>query len=197
MSIESRLSPLNEAHMPPSSAVCWTPFSAAHAAIWTAPFWPGSTAGTGRSRPAPGGLLPLRHAPGVAADRAGDPVHRCLVAVPGGVQIHEPIAREAGVAEAVIEALREGREPTFERDDEALVVRWVSRSIPAAASTRRSTPRPWRSSASRRWSSWWAYSATTPGGHDAQRLQSALRRWPAAVCRAAWLVTPRGMPFLH
>ncbi|MFG6178313.1 carboxymuconolactone decarboxylase family protein [Halomonas sp. THAF12] len=38
-------------------------------------------------------------------------------------QIHAPIAREAGVSEAVIEALREGREPVFERDDEALVVR--------------------------------------------------------------------------
>ncbi|MFM9271223.1 carboxymuconolactone decarboxylase family protein [Halomonas elongata] len=38
-------------------------------------------------------------------------------------QIHEPIAREAGIAESVIEALREDREPIFERDDEALVVR--------------------------------------------------------------------------
>ncbi|WP_346797823.1 carboxymuconolactone decarboxylase family protein [Halomonas sp. Bachu 37] len=38
-------------------------------------------------------------------------------------QIHAPIAREAGVSEAVIEALREGRKPDFVRDDEALVVR--------------------------------------------------------------------------
>ncbi|MBB3189771.1 carboxymuconolactone decarboxylase family protein [Halomonas cerina] len=38
-------------------------------------------------------------------------------------QIHEPIAREAGVTEAVIEALRAGQEPAFARDDEALVYR--------------------------------------------------------------------------
>ncbi|MCK2182535.1 carboxymuconolactone decarboxylase family protein [Halomonas getboli] len=39
-------------------------------------------------------------------------------------QIHEPIAREAGVSASLIEALQEGhQEPTFERDDEALVVR--------------------------------------------------------------------------
>lgn len=38
-------------------------------------------------------------------------------------QIHEPIAREAGVSDAVIDALREGHEPVFECDDEALVVR--------------------------------------------------------------------------
>ncbi|MEQ6918420.1 carboxymuconolactone decarboxylase family protein [Halomonas aquatica] len=38
-------------------------------------------------------------------------------------QIHEPIAREAGVSEAVIEALRERREPAFERAAEALVYR--------------------------------------------------------------------------
>ncbi|MFG6159874.1 carboxymuconolactone decarboxylase family protein [Halomonas sp. 1390] len=38
-------------------------------------------------------------------------------------QIHAPIARDGGVGEAVIEALRDGREPAFERDDEALVYR--------------------------------------------------------------------------
>ncbi|GEN25182.1 hypothetical protein HCU01_31310 [Halomonas cupida] len=36
-------------------------------------------------------------------------------------QIHAPIAREAGVAESVIEDLRQGREPDFEASDEALV----------------------------------------------------------------------------
>lgn len=47
-------------------------------------------------------------------------------------QIHEPIAREAGVSASLIEALQEGldddREPAFERDDEALVVR-LGRSL--------------------------------------------------------------------
>ncbi|TDO06221.1 MULTISPECIES: carboxymuconolactone decarboxylase family protein [Halomonas] len=38
-------------------------------------------------------------------------------------QIHAPIARESGVSEALIEALQTGREPAFERDDEALVYR--------------------------------------------------------------------------
>lgn len=38
-------------------------------------------------------------------------------------QIHEPIAREAGITESVIEALRAGQEPAFSRDDEALVYR--------------------------------------------------------------------------
>ena len=38
-------------------------------------------------------------------------------------QIHAPIAREAGVSETLIEALREGRAPDVEHDDEALVVR--------------------------------------------------------------------------
>lgn len=39
-------------------------------------------------------------------------------------QIHEPIARQAGIAEAVIEALRLQAEPPFERDDERLVYRF-------------------------------------------------------------------------
>lgn len=38
-------------------------------------------------------------------------------------QIHAPIARDAGVDEAVIEALQAGREPAFASDDEALVYR--------------------------------------------------------------------------
>ncbi|QJQ94884.1 MULTISPECIES: carboxymuconolactone decarboxylase family protein [Halomonadaceae] len=38
-------------------------------------------------------------------------------------QIHEPIAREAGLADDLIEALRAGREPAFERDDERLIYR--------------------------------------------------------------------------
>ncbi|EPC00550.1 4-carboxymuconolactone decarboxylase [Litchfieldella anticariensis FP35 = DSM 16096] len=38
-------------------------------------------------------------------------------------QIHEPIAREAGISEVVIEALRTGREPAFDRDDERLIHR--------------------------------------------------------------------------
>nr|WP_298249686.1 carboxymuconolactone decarboxylase family protein [uncultured Halomonas sp.] len=38
-------------------------------------------------------------------------------------QIHAPIARDAGISEAVIEALRAGRDPAFERDDEALIYR--------------------------------------------------------------------------
>lgn len=38
-------------------------------------------------------------------------------------QIHEPIAREAGLTDEVIEALRRGDEPPFERSDEALVYR--------------------------------------------------------------------------
>lgn len=38
-------------------------------------------------------------------------------------QIHAPIAREAGIDDAVIEALRIGQEPTFERDDEQLIYR--------------------------------------------------------------------------
>lgn len=38
-------------------------------------------------------------------------------------QIHAPIAAEAGLDDAVIEALRQGREPSFTRDDEALVYR--------------------------------------------------------------------------
>src|SRR5690606_14853004 len=43
-------------------------------------------------------------------------------------QIHEPIARQAGLAEGVIEALRRGEEPTFEQDDERLVYR-LGRSL--------------------------------------------------------------------
>lgn len=39
-------------------------------------------------------------------------------------QIHEPIAREAGISEAVIEALRTEKEPTFRRNDERLVYRF-------------------------------------------------------------------------
>jgi 4-carboxymuconolactone decarboxylase len=38
-------------------------------------------------------------------------------------QIHAPIAAEAGLDDAVIDALRQGREPSFTRDDEALVYR--------------------------------------------------------------------------
>ncbi|MCO6058457.1 carboxymuconolactone decarboxylase family protein [Pseudomonas sp. MOB-449] len=38
-------------------------------------------------------------------------------------QIHEPIARQAGVSDAVIDALRLGCEPAFEQDDERLVYR--------------------------------------------------------------------------
>ncbi|MFZ6045327.1 carboxymuconolactone decarboxylase family protein [Pseudomonas sp. CR3202] len=38
-------------------------------------------------------------------------------------QIHEPIARQAGVSDAVIDALRQGVEPPFARDDERLVYR--------------------------------------------------------------------------
>lgn len=36
-------------------------------------------------------------------------------------QIHEPIARNAGVSDAIIEALRTGKEPPFIREDERLV----------------------------------------------------------------------------
>lgn len=43
-------------------------------------------------------------------------------------QIHEPIARQAGLAEGVIEALRRGEEPPFERGDEHLVYR-LGRSL--------------------------------------------------------------------
>ncbi|MDH4870071.1 carboxymuconolactone decarboxylase family protein [Pseudomonas sp. BN515] len=38
-------------------------------------------------------------------------------------QIHEPIARQAGVSDAVIEALRQGLEPAFEQEDERLIYR--------------------------------------------------------------------------
>ena len=38
-------------------------------------------------------------------------------------QIHEPIARQAGVSDAVIEALHQQREPDFEREDERVVYR--------------------------------------------------------------------------
>ncbi|HSH47536.1 MAG TPA: carboxymuconolactone decarboxylase family protein [Halomonas sp.] len=52
-------------------------------------------------------------------------------------QIHAPIAAEAGLDDAVIEALREGRTPEFSRDDEALVYRlgstlYATRRIDAA-----------------------------------------------------------------
>ena len=36
-------------------------------------------------------------------------------------QIHEPIARQAGVSDGVIDALRQGREPAFAQADEHLV----------------------------------------------------------------------------
>lgn len=39
-------------------------------------------------------------------------------------QIHEPIAREAGIDDTVIDALRAGEEPEFSRDDEELVYRF-------------------------------------------------------------------------
>lgn len=38
-------------------------------------------------------------------------------------QIHEPIARQAGVSDAVIEALHQQREPDFEREDERVMYR--------------------------------------------------------------------------
>ncbi|APC18733.1 4-carboxymuconolactone decarboxylase [Pseudomonas frederiksbergensis] len=38
-------------------------------------------------------------------------------------QIHEPIARKAGVSDTVIEALRQQAAPDFEREDESLVYR--------------------------------------------------------------------------
>lgn len=38
-------------------------------------------------------------------------------------QIHAPIARDAGLADDVIVALQEGREPDFGRDDERLIYR--------------------------------------------------------------------------
>ncbi|MEW7859140.1 carboxymuconolactone decarboxylase family protein [Pseudomonas chlororaphis] len=38
-------------------------------------------------------------------------------------QIHEPIARGAGISDQVIDALRQGTEPVFEHDDERLVYR--------------------------------------------------------------------------
>ncbi|WP_442487086.1 carboxymuconolactone decarboxylase family protein [Halomonas litopenaei] len=41
-------------------------------------------------------------------------------------QIHAPIALKAGLSESVVEALREGRQPTFERSDEAIVHRLAS-----------------------------------------------------------------------
>ncbi|MCJ1885403.1 carboxymuconolactone decarboxylase family protein [Pseudomonas sp. LA21] len=43
-------------------------------------------------------------------------------------QIHEPIARQAGISDGVIEALRGHRTPVFERDDERLVYR-LGRSL--------------------------------------------------------------------
>lgn len=43
-------------------------------------------------------------------------------------QIHEPIARQAGIGNGVIEALRTHRTPDFERDDECLVYR-LGRSL--------------------------------------------------------------------
>ncbi|HAR08092.1 MULTISPECIES: carboxymuconolactone decarboxylase family protein [Halomonas] len=41
-------------------------------------------------------------------------------------QIHAPIALKAGLSESVVEALREGRQPTFERSDEVIVHRLAS-----------------------------------------------------------------------
>lgn len=38
-------------------------------------------------------------------------------------QIHEPIARQAGVSDAVIEALCQGLKPAFEQEDERLIYR--------------------------------------------------------------------------
>lgn len=43
-------------------------------------------------------------------------------------QIHEPIARQAGISDEVIEALRTNRTPDFERDDERLIHR-LGRSL--------------------------------------------------------------------
>jgi 4-carboxymuconolactone decarboxylase len=43
-------------------------------------------------------------------------------------QIHEPIARQAGISDPVIDALRLGRTPDFQRDDERLVHR-LGRSL--------------------------------------------------------------------
>lgn len=43
-------------------------------------------------------------------------------------QIHEPIARQAGISDAVIEALRDGAEPHFAHEDERLIY-LVGRSL--------------------------------------------------------------------
>ena len=43
-------------------------------------------------------------------------------------QIHEPIARQAGISDPVIEALRLGQTPDFQREDERLIYR-LGRSL--------------------------------------------------------------------
>ena len=45
--------------------------------------------------------------------------------------IHYPIARDAGVPEALAEAIRTGRQPTFDDDDDALIHAFYDRQIPA------------------------------------------------------------------
>ncbi|WP_069384793.1 carboxymuconolactone decarboxylase family protein [Halomonas caseinilytica] len=124
MSIESRLSPLNEAHMAPEQRRVLDTILSGPRGNLDGPF------------------LAWIHSPELADHaqrlgafcRYGTRLELRLTELAilftaawwqsqAEWQIHEPIAREAGVAEAVIEALREGREPTFERDDEALVVR--------------------------------------------------------------------------
>ena len=52
---------------------------------------------------------------------------------------HAPMAREHGVAEAVVDAIGRGEDPPFEADDERAVYTWPASSVTLAAWTRRPT----------------------------------------------------------
>jgi 4-carboxymuconolactone decarboxylase len=72
-------------------------------------------------------------------------------------QIHEPIARRAGIADPVIDALRLGCAPVLERTDEQLVyqIGCILYQTKLNESTMRSITVPSPSLASLHWSSWW------------------------------------------
>ena len=96
---------------------------------------------------------------------------------------HARMAREHGVADAVVDAIGRGEDPPFEADDERTVYAVARQLTGPAGSTRTATPPPSGCSATRAWSSWSSLCGYyTPDLVPAQRL----RRAAAAGAAPMW-----------
>ena len=93
---------------------------------------------------------------------------------------HAPMAREHGVAGAVVDAIGRGDEPPFEADDERAVYAVARQLSDAGRLTRRRTTPRTAFSATPGWSGWCRYAGTTRDLVPAERVRRA-----AAAGRAA------------